>query len=297
MKRAGYWGSYLFYGPPGGGKTDLLTSAFWDVRTRREVARGKLVTFGREDNPFLHVPEACRMTSGGASLRFTVPNLDSTAWLDRFDKFTSALLDQARRSHPLDVLGIDGLSEFDMLYERTFGDGGGDSNKFAKWNGLMEKFFAVMQRLDPNELGCHVIMTARVRERKRGAESDERARRSPDADDHDPFDYYPSVRGGFKDWLGHYFQNVFYIHTRKPKNKATLPEHVTQIITLGDYMTKLQGEREWLAADYPRELVNTNFYAIQHQLENLLELPHVLPQEVEAPNTQLNSADENGKKE
>jgi len=284
--RDGYWGSYLFYGPPGGGKTDLLTSAFWDVRARREVARGKWITFGREGNPFLHVPESCRTTSGGMSLRFTVPNLDNTTWLDRFDKFTTVLLEQAHREHPLDVLGIDGLSEFDMLYERTFGGGDGDANKFAKWNGLMDKFFAIMQRLDPNELGCHVIMTARVRERKRGTEEEEKARRKSDFESvsaDDPFDYYPSIRGGFKDWLAHYFENVFYIHTRKPPKGKTLddPQHVVQLITLGDYVTKLQGEREWLAAGYPRELANTNFYAIQHRLENLLGLPHILPMEVQ----------------
>jgi len=277
MKRDGYWGSYLLYGPPGSGKTDLLVSAFWDVLTRREVARGKWITFGREDNPFLHVPESCRTTSGGASLRFTVPNLDSTTWLDRFDKFTAALLDQAKREHPLDVLGVDGLSEFDMLYERTFGGGDGDANKFAKWNGLMDKFFSIMQRLDPNELGCHVVMTARVRERKRGTDVEERARAKPDFESvsaDDPFDYYPSIRGGFKDWLGHYFHNIFYVHTRKPKNKQADPEHVVQLITLGDYVTKLQGEREWLAAGYPRELVNTSFYVIQNHLEDLLGLPH-----------------------
>ena len=279
MKRDGYWGSYLFYGPPGGGKTDLLTSAFWDVRARREVARGKLITFGREDNPFLHIPESCRTTSGGASLRFVAPNLDNTTWLDRFDKFTTVLLDQARREAPLDVLGFDGLSEFDMLYERTFGGGDGDANKFAKWNGLMDKFFAIMQRLDPNELGCHVIMTARVRERKRGTDVEEKERARGMDEESAPFDHYPSVRGGFKDWLGHYFQNGFYVHTRKPKVRTAAPEHVVQVVTMGDYWTKLQAERDWLAAGYPREFVNTGFYAIQHRLEDLLGLPHVFPKE------------------
>jgi hypothetical protein len=145
-------------------------------------------------------------------------------------------------------------------------------------------------------------MTARVRERRRGTEVEERARAKSDFESvsaDDPFDYYPSIRGGFKDWLGHYFHNIFYVHTRKPPKGKPLddPQHVVQLITLGDYVTKLQGERDWLAAGYPRELVNTSFYAIQHRLENLLALPHIFPKEVEQPNSQLNSALEHNEKE
>ena len=275
--RPGYWGKTLVYGPPGGGKSWYGVTAFWDPIRRVELARGKWVTFGQEDNPFLSVPESCRETASGLSLRLIAPNLDNTTWLVRFDKFTKTLLDQARKTPPLDVLVIDGLSEFDMLYETTFVSAPGDGGKYAKWNGLMDTFFGIMQRLDPNELGCHVVVTARVMQRKRGTDIEETERKKDIDDEAVPFDYYPSVRGGFKDWLAHYFNNVFYLHTRSPKQTGGRPEHVLQVLTRGDYLTKLQAEHLWVPANYPTELVNPNFYTVPHKLEALLGLPHPLP--------------------
>ena len=276
-KREGLWGRTLIYGPPGAGKSWFGVTAFWNPVTRQEVARGKWVTFGQEDNPFLLVPESCRSTRSGVSLRFVSPTLSDQAWLTRFDTFTKSLLDQARKAPPLDVLVIDGLSEFDMLYETTFKGVEGDSGKFAKWNGLMDTFFGIMQRLDPVELGANIIVTARVRERKRGTDVEEHARKKDIEDDAAPFDYYPSIRGGFKDWLGHYFNSVFYVHTRKPKVPGGPSEHVLQVLTGGDYLTKLQGEHLWVPAGYPAELVNPTFYDVQHRLEDLLGMPHILP--------------------
>ncbi len=287
MQREGYWGSFLLYGPAGAGKTKWPVSAFWDGK--REIARGKWVTFGREDNPFLLVPESCRTTASGASLRFKSPNLEDQNWLKKFDTFTKALLDQCRRDHPLDVLVIDGLSEFDLLYENTFPQGSGRENNFAKWMGLMDAFFAALQRLDPDELGCHVIVTARVMQRR----VDDDEARAVKAGEIMPLpDFMPSIKGSFKDNLSHYFNNVFYLHTLPGQTKTAPPQHTLNVLTNGNYLTKLQGETEWLAAKYPRTLVNSNFYDVQHRLENILALPHVLPKEG-AADPQSNTETEN----
>jgi hypothetical protein len=84
--------SGLLYGGPGSGKTALAVSAFYDWRTGTPVTENaKLVTFGREDNPALAVPESYRQTEKGTSLRFSSPALDSMDWLDRFEAVTDML--------------------------------------------------------------------------------------------------------------------------------------------------------------------------------------------------------------
>ena len=45
--------SVLLYGGPGAGKTALLVSAFYYWKAGKELCKGKLVTFGRENNPAL----------------------------------------------------------------------------------------------------------------------------------------------------------------------------------------------------------------------------------------------------
>ena len=266
MKRDGYFGSYLLYGAGGSGKTDWGVSAFWDVENQVEVARGKMITFGREENEFLQVPESCRQTAAGSSLRLTAPNLDDTNWLTKFKTFTKALLNQAKREHPLDVLLIDGITEFDLMFETTFAD---QDNKFKKWMALVDEFFGIMQRLDPIELGCHVIVTARVGVRK----EDEDKSEIPLAN------HYPLVKGQFKEQLSSYFNNVFFLNTVPSKTEGKPAAHILHVSSMGDYQTKLQGERQWFSPKfkYPSTFSNSNFYDVQHRLENILGHEHVFP--------------------
>ena len=133
--------STLLYGGPGAGKTALAVSSFWDWRRRKSIANGKIITFGAEDNPALAIPEECRHTDKGTSLRLISPMLDDTQFLEQFDLITRRLILDAQEGNHLDVLVIDGLSEFDLLFEETYG-GGGDN--FAKWSGLLSQMFSMM---------------------------------------------------------------------------------------------------------------------------------------------------------
>ena len=146
--------SGLLYGGPGSGKTAFAVSSFYDWRTGTPVTdNAKLVTFGREDNPALAVPESYRQTEKGTSLRFSSPALDSMDWLERFEAVTDMLLHEASKGNCLDVLVVDGMSEFDLLFEEVFSSTNAGGDEFKKWNALLSQMFAIMMRLDPAALG------------------------------------------------------------------------------------------------------------------------------------------------
>ena len=195
--------STLLYGGPGAGKTALAVSSFWDWRKRESIANGKIITFGAEDNPALAIPEECRHTDKGTSLRLISPMLDDTQFLEQFDLITRRLILDAQEGKHLDVLVIDGLSEFELLFEETYG-GGGDN--FAKWSGLLSQMFYMMMRSSHTSLGCQVIMTARVMEKKKAQQSMKSSIGGDPA--YMDFDFYPSMRGSFRLHMPHYFNMV-----------------------------------------------------------------------------------------
>ena len=99
--------SGLLYGGPGSGKTALAVSSFFDWRRGVPITdNAKLITFGREDNPALSVPEKFRQTEKGTSLRFSSPKLDSMDWLSKFEAVTEMLLLEAEKGNCLDVLVV-----------------------------------------------------------------------------------------------------------------------------------------------------------------------------------------------
>ena len=246
----------LLYGAGGAGKTGLAVSAFWDWMFGKPVADGKLISFGAEDNPALEIPEEFRQTQNGTSLRLTSPLLDSTEFLQQFDLITRKLIYDAENGDKLDVLVIDGLSEFDLLYEHTFDTGDDEKGNFAKWDGLLNQMFSMMLRIMPSVLGCAVITTARVMEKKKSKQSGKTTMAG------DPgwmdFDYYPSLRGSFRLHLPHYFQNVFYMETvpEQAEDGQVIPGHATHLITQGEYLTKCQWEHKLLKAGLTRPVVN-----------------------------------------
>ena len=251
--------STLLYGGPGTGKTALAVSSFWDWRKHKRIANGKLITFGGEDNPALMIPEECRQTDKGTSLRLTSPMLDETAFLEQFDLITRRLVLDAREGNNLDVLVIDGLSEFDLLFEETYG-GAGEGSSFAKWGALLSQMFSMMMRLSHTSLGCHVIMTARVMEKKSG----QQAKQSTVAGDPDwvDFDYYPSMRGSFRLHLPHYFNLVLYMEQKQvrvaegPRAGESVPAHIVNLVRHGKFYVKNVWQHQLLASKEETQIIN-----------------------------------------
>lgn len=264
--------STLLYGGPGAGKSALAVSAFWNWRKREQVANGKWITFGAEDNPALMVPEEFRHTEKGTSLRLTSPLLDSQAFLDQFDLISRKLLLDAGQGKHLDVLVIDGLSEFDLLFEETYKGSGGedDSGNFGKWNGLLSQMFSMMMRTTHTALGCHIIMTARVMEKKK-AKQTKRATMAGDPGFLD-FDYYPSMRGSFRLHMPHYFSMVLYMETRQARvGDKVQPVHIVNMVRNGDFHVKNQWEWPWIQSGRPSSVANPMWPSLWKMIAGAIE--------------------------
>jgi len=245
------------------------------VRDGKEV-NGLWVTFGQENNKALGVPAKYREYEG-RSTRFTVPTLDNDQWLKDFIALTNKLIIDARAGKHLDILLLDGLSEFDLLYEEVYNETHNNPDKFAKWDGLLREIMGVMQRVDADELGCHVVATARVMESKKPMQSQGRAvGGDPDFID---ANYYPKFRGSFKFDLPHYFNLVTYMEEDMRLTEGQAKREAVNILHMvrdGDYLIKNQWKHSWKAAKMPSELINPRFWNVIDMLEKSVELQHVI---------------------
>lgn len=247
--------STLLYGGPGVGKTALAVSSFWDWKNKKQIANGKLITFGNEDNPALEIPEHFRETDKGTSLRLTSSLLDSDDFVSQFEILTRKFIYDAERGEPLDVLVVDGLTEFDLMYEETYA--GGDRDNYAKWNGLLSQMFSMMMRLSTKVLKCHIIMTARVTEKKKPTQLANSLKTVGGDPGYVDYDYYPSLRGSFRLHLPHYFGLVLFLETlTQIGEEGPLPVHVVNMFKEGDYYVKNHWEHVWLEAKYPAKVSN-----------------------------------------
>ena len=264
--------STLLYGGPGGGKTALAVSSFWDWRAKKLIANGKIITFGAEDNPALKIPEECRHTAKGTSLRLTSPLLDDQEFIKQFDLIMRKFVYDAQQGNPLDVLVIDGLSELDLLFEATYKQETGEAeSKFAKWEALLSTMFATMMRANHHTLNCQVIVTARVMEKKK-AKQQGKLTIAGDPGFMD-FDYYPSLRGQFRVHLPHYYNLVLYVETVTARTKAgkVIPAHAVHMLRTGDFYVKSTWEHEWIAADLPDKLLNPMWPGLWAKLTGAME--------------------------
>ena len=253
--------STLLYGGPGAGKTSLACSSFYDYNKGKIIANGKLITFGGEDNPALEIPEECRVIGDkGTSLRLVSPKLDSRGFADTFHLVLLKIMDDAKKGNPLDVLVIDGLSEFDLLYETTSSLEG-----FDKWGELLDRMFATMTLANHNVLGCQVIMTARVAEKRSARPGKSPGLATSNDPQHQNFDYYPSLRGQFRLHLPHYFGMVLYLETVQalakdgPYKGKFVPKHITNVVRTGSFYVKNQWEHKWLNQGLPLALENVTW--------------------------------------
>jgi len=271
----------LMYGPPGAGKTTFPVSGMIDIMTGEPVVRegtpvnARLIQFGRESNPALRVPDQFTTVKGKGgrevSLRFANPSLDNMDWLNQFSDVMDSFLKAARQGTHLDLLAVDGMSEFDLLYEEVFArQNEGSTDKFAKWDALMRDLFSIMQRLDPEELGCHIVVTARVMERKKAIKNSAGKEITSGDPDYMNFDYYPSLRGGFRLHFPHYFNLMGYMEADVKVFEGKSQEvNLLHIVRDGDYFVKNQWRHLWTAKGLPNEIVNPSFWQVVDVLDSL----------------------------
>ena len=275
---------WLVTGGGGVGKSYWYHSAFWDPLAQAPIlikgrdgemrpVRAKVITIGQENTAHLGAPETY-FQGGGKSFRLKSNNLDSDDWLDDFTTITTAFVVAARNARvkkqepPLDIIALDGISEGVLLQNRTYENHG---NKFATWDNLETMWFSLFQKLDTQELGCHVIMTARPMERETGVMlTDEEGHKYSEKI------LAPSMRGNFlKSQLSCYFDMAFHLRSEErkltsgPRAGVMGPGHVLTVMPNGRYDIKNTEEERWLYAKYPDELVNYGFWDVVKMVEEL----------------------------
>lgn len=206
---------------------------------------------------------------GGTSLRLTSPLLDSQKFVTDFEAVTLRFIADAEAGSPLDVLVIDGWSEFDLMFEETHS--GGDSGEFAKWNDLLSRMFSATMRVTPTAIGGMVVATARVMEKKKARQG----KRNTIAGDPSylDYDYYPSMRGSFRLHMPHYYNLVMYMETEMAvtSDGRKVPAHVLNVVRSGDFYVKNVWEHEWLSARRDARLVNPMWPTFWQQLTQARE--------------------------
>ena len=266
---------YLIYGPPHAGKTSLVTSAMWDWVEKKKIREGRLISIGREKNSFLHTPDEFTHTGSGESLYIKAPLLDTDVndaeydrWLKTLDQLTRSLIRDAKqgKADRPQVIGFDGWTEFDLLYENSAARQKMDT--MQRFGSLLSQTFGLLERLDPEVLEIAFISTARVAERRKAKVNKRGEEFVPGDPDYIDVDYYPSYRGQMKFDMPHYFSNVFFMQEEVRKVKRgeyvgrEMPVHALTVLRSDEaqhFLIKNQSEHEWLDAGYDTTLINPSF--------------------------------------
>lgn len=261
--------SQLNYGYANSGKTFEATSAIWDHERDEFIRKGYWISFGRESNPRITVPEiTLEQASKGeyGMIRFVSPLLDTEEFSRKFGEFCRAVyLANRGKTKKVEAIIIDGMSEFDLMYETIHKEVYGTGNKYLKWDDLLDKCFSAFQILDPKELEAHVLVTARVTEvRKKEYDKAGNLIRKGDGD-YIPTNYMPSMRGQFRVNMPHYFNLVTYYDTKtlmqniNGKNRRAPVHQAHMILTDDEYFISNRWEDKWIKAGKPDILNNPTF--------------------------------------
>ena len=264
-------GSFLFYGDAGSGKTAMGVSAFWDYKKLKQVRDGRLITFGREGNDALDVPEELVK-------RFRSPTADPMKFLTDFNTYMAALIVQLEKGQGPEVIVLDGWTEGNQALLYEYEQRGGDGDKWAKYEEAKDSFFAYQRALDPQEFNIFVIATARVDEKKKGILS----RRTGEVTGADPdymqgYKYIPAMVGWAKKNMAHYYDIVSYVegepgHVKDSKgNTRAATLHQYNMIQTGDFLVKNRWEHKWLTTGQPDRLTNPLFDDMIGKLETANE--------------------------
>lgn len=266
--------SLLVYGFGGGGKTTMGVSAGWDWKAKKPIRPFRWLRIGSEKNRALGVPDEYVRV-------FNSPDQKSLRFIDDLLAYLKALKienDKAIRetgSPAVEAVIVDGISELGLLYESVHKTNDTGNNKFKVWDEMLEKLYALVQLLDPEELGAHVVVTARVGERRREMKDNSGKVINPGDPEYVGVDYYPQLRGSFRLSLPHYFDLVLYIEKELVtaevggKRRTNVPVHRLHLTGSKDYLLKSKWEYEWLQAGHPDFLDNASFDDLLNLIEGL----------------------------
>jgi hypothetical protein len=263
----------LVYGPAGAGKSYYANSSWWDSKNKKNIdgREGIWVTFGGEDNVTLGVPEKNRK-------RFTSAGLDDKKWLKEFKALGLGLQAAYQKTSQAAVYSviIDGFSEFDILFKQITENIEEEEikrNQFHVWRELLSEFYSALLMFQPDRTGAHLIATARRGEVKkyvqRSVGNPKMGGKSWTVEEDEWFngaEAAPSLHGGFKKDLPHYFDFVLYLDTititapaGHPRAGQRIPVHEMETMRGGDVYVKNIAEEGWLNSNHPTRLINTNF--------------------------------------
>ena len=266
--------SFLLDGGPGTGKTATAVSAFYDWKRKKQIRNGRLIVIGDEPlNESLGLPDELVR-------RFTSPSDKPLKFLDDLDSYLKKFIETnrtAKGDKHVEVMVFDGASELitAILHEHQQKNPA-SKDKWAKFDEAKERFIDIMQYLSPHESGAHLIMTARVDQRKRALETKDGKIITPgDPAWMEDFEYVPAAEGWTRKNIGHYFPFVFYMDYGKGVMK--LPDgKLKDVVTHDIYLLpspKLAAwvrnnyEYPWLQKGLPERLTNPDFDTILNLVE------------------------------
>lgn len=257
----------LSYGPPGGGKSALCVSSFWNFLENKPILKengepvvGRWIQIGAEVNDELDVPAEYIK-------HFSISPTAPLKFADDLGKYLRTLAAAKTQGKGVDALVLDGLTQFNVDY--IYGHEKVDDKMFAAWRGFKERMTELTQLLNPNLLGCNIFATARVA-RFKGDRDLAGQEIQGDPDWLKGVEYIPNLDGYFRDQIGHYFSQIVYIHAETAKKGGKYQTvHKSQWLPGGDYLVKNQAEHKWLKAGRPMFLENVMWPEVQSILDNL----------------------------
>lgn len=261
--------SHLYYGPPNGGKTWALVTSFWDPDKKVQTRDGRLLLFGREDNPALLEPVPANLIK-----RFVSPLESPLKFMEDFTAYMMAVCAQARKGKGVEVLCLDGFSEWNSIFMLEHTKAFGSSDRWAGWRAAKDQFLGAIQMLNPNELKAHVLATARVAAKKHDVKSSSGDLIVEGDPDWMESKYFPAMDGWMRDNLSYYFNLVSFVDsdpgpvlnptTGKPEDGT---HHKYYMKTSAQFLVKNVWEREWQLAGMPAYLTNPRFDDILGKIE------------------------------
>ena len=267
--------SAVFYGGPGAGKTRVLASSMFDFKTGKVIRKGRLLQFGRERNI-----SVTRRLPPEMIKRFVSPVDQPDKFVGDFSAWLMAAYRAAKKGDGLEVIALDGWTEFDVLFNQVKTTEGAMLKHFGR---VKDSFIQAFEMLDPELMHAHILSTARVDEWKKAitkADGDELVRSDPDWMD---YRYFPAASGWAKKNLSHYNDFVIYVDQdrglKMVDGKAKQGfVHKYYMLPDGDFWVKNSLEEEWINAKAPVYLTDPTFDDILRHVETVGAGAHAVSQ-------------------
>ena len=231
------------------GKTRFGVSAFWDFTTSQPIRKGVWVKIGAEDNIALDIPDKFVK-------RFASDSESPLRFISELKVFLKRVILDGRKGKGLEVIVLDGFTEWLVNFETGYGKVYGGDDKWGLWRELKSEFIQLMQLIKPADTGAWLIATARL---KRASESDPEWMEEK---------FVPSMDGWAKDNIGYYFDAVLYMSIQERNEKGKLiPDYSLYMLPRKGYWIKdVWGER-WMELGLPNPVKNPSFEQVKGMLE------------------------------